>query len=74
MKNIALKSYVTFFCFFSNFMLFAQTGDNTGSGDLEADDAPVAPINGKLVFLAVAGIVFALYTFRKNQKEKAGII
>jgi hypothetical protein len=49
-------------------MLFAQAGDDTPTGDLENTDAPAAPINGKLFVLAIAGIIFAYYTFKKYRK------
>ncbi|HEU0137041.1 MAG TPA: hypothetical protein VFQ50_07100, partial [Flavobacterium sp.] len=69
MKNNLLKLYVLTFVLFSDFVMFAQDpGDDTGGGDLEEDDAPEAPINGKLIYLAIAGILFAVYTYRRNKK------
>ncbi|MDI5887258.1 MULTISPECIES: hypothetical protein [Flavobacterium] len=68
MKNILLKLYCTLFCTLSSVMLFAQAGDDTPTGDLENTDAPAAPINGKLFVLAIAGIIFAYYTFKKYRK------
>ncbi|MDI6050810.1 hypothetical protein QLS31_13325 [Flavobacterium sp. XS2P24] len=69
MKNILLKLYCTLFCLLSSAMVFAQVGDDTPDGDLEGGEPPM-PINGKLIFLAIAGIIFAYYTFRKNRKEQ----
>jgi hypothetical protein len=53
----------------SSVLVFAQIGDDTSDGDLEGGEPPM-PINGKLIFLAIAGIIFAYYTFRKNRKEQ----
>jgi hypothetical protein len=68
MKNILLKLYCTLFCLLSSFLVFAQVGDDTPDGDLEGGEPPM-PINGQLIFLAIAGIVFAYYTFRKYKKQ-----
>lgn len=70
MKSI-YKFYIFAFALFSDFMLFAQgPGDDDGGGDLEGDDTPAAPINGKLLWLALVSILFAFYYFNK-QKQKA---
>ncbi|MFV8322473.1 hypothetical protein [Flavobacterium sp. LS2R12] len=69
MKNILLKLYCTLFCLLSSVIVFAQIGDDTSDGDLESGEPPM-PINGKLIFLAIAGIIFAYYTFRKHQQRK----
>lgn len=57
-----------------DFVAFAQggPGDDDDDGGLEDDDAPPVPINGKMIWLAVAGILFALYIYRSykaKQKE-----
>lgn len=71
-KNTLLKIYCTIFCLFSNFLLFAiPPGDESNTGDLENTDAPAAPINGKLFVLAIAGIIFAYYTFKKSREKQA---
>ncbi|MGV8994879.1 MAG: hypothetical protein ACOH1O_12325 [Flavobacterium sp.] len=56
-----------------DFIVFAQPGSNNGAGDLEGDDDDVVatPINGKLIWLMIVGITFALYTYRKNKAVKA---
>ena len=69
MKNILLKTYMLAFFLLNGFIMFAQPGDDTGSGNLEGDDSPAAPINSKLIILALAGVVFAVYTFRNNRKR-----
>lgn len=50
--------------------MFAAPGDDSDSGTLEGNDAPAAPINGKLILLAIAGIVYAFYTFKKYRKHQ----
>ncbi len=71
MKKTFLHYYVIATVLFSDYMLFAQPNDETDPGDdpLEGDDTPAAPINGKLLFLALAGILFAYYAFRRNRQS-----
>jgi len=70
MKNI-YKLYLLTFVLLSNFAVFAQPGDNDDGGGtgLEGSDPAPTPINSKLILLAIMGIVFVMYTFRKNKKE-----
>ncbi len=68
MKTNLFKLYLLTFLLVSDFALFAQPGNDNGGGDLEGDDPPAAPINTKLIWLAIIGIMFAIYTFRKNRK------
>ncbi len=65
MKSI-YKIYILVFLFLSDFVLFAQPGEDDGSGGLEGDDAPVAPIDGKLLWLAIVSILFAFYYLNKK--------
>ena len=65
MKNNLFKLYILGFLILTNFIAFAQPGDDTAGGDLEDDDLP---INGKLIYLGIAGLLFAVYTYRKNKK------
>ena len=51
-----------------DFRLFAQGDDNDG-GDLEDDDPPAAPINTKLIYLAIIGIAFVFYTLHRRKKQ-----
>ncbi len=44
MKSL-FKFYILVIVLFSDFMLFAQPGDDDGSGGLEGEDTPAAPIN-----------------------------
>jgi hypothetical protein len=64
MKKL-MKFYLLAFVLFSDFVVFAQPGEG-GVG--EDDDPTYAPINGQLMVLAILGISFVIYTFRKNKK------
>lgn len=68
--NKLLKISVFTFILLFDFVIFAQgpggTGD--GGGGLEGDDTPPAPIDGKLIYLGIAGLLFAYYAFRKYRK------
>ena len=69
MKNV-YKFYLLTFVLFSDFVMFAQAGpgDDDGGGGLEGGDPPPVPINSKLIVLAIMGILFIVYTFRRNKK------
>ena len=73
MKNNLLKLYILGLVLFSDFLMFAQPNDesNDPSNPVEGDDAPQAPINGKLLWLALLGVLFALHVYRNNCKVKA---
>jgi hypothetical protein len=68
MKNKLLKLYILGFFILTDFIAFAQPGDNTGDGDLEDGDPDPVPINGKLIYLGISGLFFAFYTYRKNKR------
>lgn len=53
----------------SDFALFAQPGDDDGGGGLEDDDPPASPINAKLIWLALIGILFVYFTLNKKYKK-----
>ena len=64
----ALNLYLLASLFISNFTLFAQPG---GGGETEGGDpAPGAPIQNKLIYLAIVGIAFAFYMYNRNRKLK----
>ncbi|MGL2963207.1 hypothetical protein ACSVH2_05250 [Flavobacterium sp. RSB2_4_14] len=67
MKNI-FKYYLLAFVLVSDFAMYAQPGDDDGGGGLEGGDPAPAPINSKLVILAIVGVLFVLYTFRNNKR------
>jgi hypothetical protein len=62
------KFYLLSFILLSDFVAFAQPGDDDGGGGLEGDDPQPTPINGKLVVLAITGILFVLYTYKNNKR------
>lgn len=71
MKNSLLKWYMLAFMLVSDFVVFAQdepVSDGEGDGGVEGLD-PGTPINGKLIFLGIAGIVFAYAYYVKTQKQ-----
>jgi hypothetical protein len=67
MKNL-IKFALLLFFLLSNFTLFAQPGD-VGDGGLEGDDPAPAPINSKIIYLAIVGIIYVAYTFKKKIKR-----
>ena len=67
MKNL-LKFYILSFVLFSDFVAFAQPGSDDTGGGLEGTDPAPAPINSKMILLAIAGVFFVIYTFRKNKR------
>lgn len=68
MKNYS-KLYLFTFLILTDFMLYAQPGDDDGNGDLEDGDPPAAPINSKLILLLIIGLVFAFYSIKKYKKQ-----
>ncbi|RZJ34545.1 MAG: hypothetical protein EOO51_09460 [Flavobacterium sp.] len=69
MKTNLLRIYLVTVFLLSDFILFAQPGEESDAGNLQDDDAPQAPINGKLIWLLVAGLLFAIYTFRRRKQQ-----
>ncbi|MFN3753522.1 hypothetical protein [Flavobacterium sp.] len=68
MKNI-YKFYLLSFVLLSDFVLYAQPDDDDGGGGVEdPGDPQPAPINSKLIILAIVGVLFVIYTYRKNRK------
>ena len=67
MKKL-MKLYILAFVLFSDFAMFSAPGDGAEVGPLEDSDPQPAPINSKLMVLAILGIAFVIYTYRKNKK------
>ena len=65
MKSNLLKIYATLMMAFVSFLSVAQPVDPPAD-----DDPPPAPINTKLIWLAVVGIIFAFYYFNQLSKSK----
>ena len=70
MKNLLKFCLISFFMM-SNIMVFAQPGNGDGGGGtgLEGGDPSPAPINSKLILLAISGVIYALYKFKKIYKK-----
>lgn len=66
MERKLFKIYVLSFFLLTDFILFAQPGDDDGGGGLEGNDPPPAPINTKLIWLCIAAILFAFYSYRRK--------
>ena len=64
------KIYLITFLVCADLTAFAAgPGDNDGGGGLEGGDTPpAAPINSKLIILAFLGIIYVIYTFRRNKR------
>ena len=69
MKNFTFKLFIFCTCLFSDFAMFSQPGNNDNNGDLEGNDPPAAPINSKLIILAIVGLLFAIYIFKTRRKN-----
>lgn len=67
MKKV-YKLYILTFLLLSNISVFAQPGDDDGGGGLEGNDPNPAPINSKLIYLLILGVLFAVYSIKKNKK------
>jgi len=71
MKKL-FKFYLLSFILLSNFVAYADPGDapgdDDGTGGLDGGDPTYAPINSQLMVLAIVGIAYVIYTYRKNKK------
>ena len=67
MKNF-VKNIVLLSLLLTNFITFAQSSDDdTGGGNLDGNDLP---INNLIVFLIIAGIVLAYYSFKVHKRKQ----
>ena len=69
MKNNLFRLYLLSFFLLTDFIIFAQPGQDQPGGGLEGDDPPVASINGKLILLAAVAVLFAFYTYKNRSKQ-----
>jgi hypothetical protein len=69
MKKYFNKYYNTFFLLFSNFVLFAQVGNENDTNDLENADTLAAPINDYLWVLALVGLVFVFIKLKSYSRQ-----
>ncbi len=69
MKNTLKFYFVTLLLLASDFVAFAQPGDDDDGGGLEGGGDPQpAPIDSKLIILLVLGVLFVFYTYRKHKR------
>lgn len=68
MKNYEKLSIIAIMLLF-NVVSFAQPGDTDGTpGGLDGDE-PAAPIDSKLIILALIGIVYTFYMLKNKKKQ-----
>ena len=68
MKNRFIHIFLVSLFLLVDFVTFAQPGDDDGSGGLEGNDPPPAPINGKLLWLGIVAVLYAFYSLRRYRK------
>lgn len=65
-----LKIYILLFVLLSDFVMFADDDPGTGfedeNGDTSGSVEEEAAINTKLIWLAIAAIAFAYYSYKKQ--------
>lgn len=72
MKKKVFSAFVLATFFLMDFAVFASPGSGgDGSGGTEGEDDPPLPINGKLIYLAIAGVLFASWMYRRHKAAKA---
>jgi len=75
MKKNLLKLLMVAFMLISNFVMFAQVEDpgapGHGTGPEDGGDSLGTPIDSKLIYLAIVGVVFSVYYFSKLKQQKA---
>ena len=69
MKNL-FRIYLLLFFLLSDFVVFAQPGDDNENPEDPEDpgDTQPLPINSKLIWLALLGVLFVYY--KRNQMKK----
>ena len=66
MKNYSKITFIIVAVLFNSAVFAQGSDDDTGGGNLDGNDVPV---NGQLIYLIIAGIIFAMYTFNKFRKS-----
>jgi hypothetical protein len=69
MKNNKIQFCSTLICFFVSFIAFAEPGDESEDGGMENADGGM-PINSHLIWLLLAGVLFAWYTLKKHRDKQ----
>lgn len=69
MKSFYKKTLYSVILLCVSFASFADIPDPNGDDDLNPADAPVVPINTKLIWLAIVGIAFVYYQFNIRKKK-----
>lgn len=70
MKKL-FKLFLLVFLLLSDFIIFAQVGEESDGGDPLEDtgDPQPAAIDAKLIYLLLVGLLFAIYTIQKRRKR-----
>lgn len=77
--KLIFKSFIVLLFLFSSFTIFAQQFEQDGAeapgqgvvfgeGSLETEE-PATPIDENIVFLAITGILFVFFTYRRNKQS-----
>ena len=68
MKTKILQTYLISFFLLTDFIAFAQPGSGGDGVPIENNDPPPTPINGKLVWLGIAALLFAFYSIQRKRR------
>ena len=68
MKTKILQTYLIAFFLLTDFIAFAQPGSGGDVAPIEDNDPPPTPINGKLVWLGIAALLFAFYSIQRKRR------
>ena len=68
MKTKILQTYLIAFFLLIDLIAFAQPGSGGDGAPIEDNDPPPTPINGKLVWLGIAALLFAFYSIQRKRR------
>lgn len=68
MKKSLFRIFIFGFMLLSDLAMFAQLPTEDEDGDLQDEDAPAVKIKKKIIWLAIAGIIYAFYRFKARSK------